>query len=95
MENSSTDDHRVDVAEVEDSCEETLKKMWLYQINAELFSSYWVLYSYLPRLKNIGQIRLLPPIFPPQRKSPQTRGHLNLVRTLRAHEQKSNIIIFT
>lgn len=62
---------------------------------------YWTvlivlgLYLYLRRLKNIGQIRLLPAIFPPQRKTPQTWGHLNLGRTLGAHKQKLNFIILT
>lgn len=50
---------------------------------------------YLLRLKSIGQIHLLPLIFPPQRKWLQTWGHLNLARTLRAHEQKPHVIIFT
>lgn len=36
MENASTDDHRVDIAEVEGSCEATWIKRWLCQINTKL-----------------------------------------------------------
>lgn len=47
---------------------------------------------YLLHQKSVGQTHLLPQLFPPQRKSLQTWGHLNLVRTLGAHKQQSSFI---
>lgn len=47
---------------------------------------------YLLHQKSVGQMHLLPLIFPPQRKSLQTWGHLSLVRTLGAHKQMSSIM---
>lgn len=87
MESSSTNDHGVNIAQVECPCgmERTLLETQLLHVYFKLF----ILASfYLPRLKNTEQTHLLLLIFPRPRRLQQTWGHLNRVHIL----QKRRVI---